>query len=285
MELIDPVRRVIVVVLDGLRADAIDRFELRTLMRLRGTAAWTTKGVTIDPSVTWAAMTSLMTGVPPELHGVVCDSIHLPRPRMKLDPLPGVLADAGLPTTAVLASVPRLFRAAAGAIGRRLGIGHLRFVGDGAEDILNSARDRLAAQRRGLIFLHWPDADRAGHDHGWMSPAYEQAATTLDRALERLIDFVDLNRDQETLIIALADHGGGGVDPKDHMSEHPYDRTIPVFFTGAGVIPGELGGRISLLDVPPTILWALGTERPSSFTGAPVSRIFGTGRRVASAVA
>ncbi|HEY7237472.1 MAG TPA: alkaline phosphatase family protein [Gemmatimonadaceae bacterium] len=285
MELIDPVSRVVVVVLDGLRADAIDRFELPTLMRLRGTAAWTAHGVTIDPSVTWAAMTSLMTGVPPELHGVVCDSVHLPRPRTKLDPLPAVLADAGLPTTAVLASIPRLFRAVAATIGRRLGIGHLRFIGDGAEDILNSARDRLAAQRRGLIFLHWPDADRAGHDHGWMSPAYEKAATTLDRALGCLIDLVDLNRDEDTLIIALADHGGGGVDPKDHTSEHPYDRTIPLFFTGAGVIPGELGGRVSLLDVPATILWALGIGRPSSYTGLPISRLFGTRRPDASAVA
>ena len=280
MELIDPVGRVVVVVLDGLRADAIDAFHLSTLTRLREASAWTTAARTIEPSITWAAMTSLMTGVPPQLHGVVCDSVHLPRPKTELRPLPSILAEAGLPTTAVLSSIPKLFKGVAAAIGRRLGIGHLRFVGAGADDILESARDRLSIQRRGLIFLHWPDADRAGHDHGWMSPEYRQAALTLDGALERLIEIAD---DSDTLIIALADHGGGGGDPKDHMSDHPHDWTIPIFFTGGGTVPGELGSGLTLVDIPATILWALGIGRPSSYTGTPVTQIFDRTGRLAVA--
>lgn len=154
-------------------------------------------------------------------------------------------------------------------------------MGAGADDILDSAQDRLAAQHRGLIFLHWPDADRVGHDHGWMSPQYRDAALTLDRALERLIATVE--DDSDTLIIALADHGGGGVDPKDHMSEHPYDRTIPIFITGGGVVPGGLGTGLTLVDIPATILWALGIGRPSSYTGTPITRIFDRTRRLAVA--
>jgi membrane-anchored protein YejM (alkaline phosphatase superfamily) len=270
VELTEPFRRVVLVVLDGLRVDAIDSFALPTLARLRSTAAYTVAH-TVEPSVTWAVMTTLMTGVPPAQHGVVEERVHLPRPKVALHPLPATLAQEGLPTTAVLARIPALFRGVAAAIGRKLSVGHLRFVGAGAEDILHEAADRLADQRRGLIFLHWPDADREGHDHGWMSREYAEAARALDRALAELLRMLD--GDPETLIIALADHGGGGVDPKDHMSDHPFDRQVPLFFTGSGVTRGDLGPHVSLLDVPATVLWALGVERPSSYVGAPLTQI------------
>jgi len=273
MNLIEPYRRVILVILDGLRADAIDVFGLATLQRLRETTAHTSVARTVEPSVTWAVMTSLMTGVAPAVHGVVSERIHLPRPKAKLHPLPATLADLGLPSTAVLCNIPRVFRPVASAIGRGLGVGHLRFVGNGAEDILESARDRLADQRRGLIFLHWPDADSTGHDHGWMSPEYAEAARTLDRTIGELLQVVHLEDDPETLLIALADHGGGGVDPKDHESTHPFDRLVPLYFMGAGVSPGDLGPNVSLLDVPATILWALGVERPATYVGSPLTEL------------
>ena len=284
MELLEPIRRVVVVVLDGLRADAIDTFALATLTRLRGAAAHCT-ATTVEPSVTWAVMTTLMTGVSPTIHGVVSDSIHLPRPLIELSPLPALLGSAGLPTTAILASIPRIFRGVASAIGRRLGIGHLRFVGSGADDILESARDRLASQRRGLIFLHWPDADRAGHDHGWMSPQYRRAARTLDNALGSLLYELDLDSDPDTLLIALADHGGGGVDPRDHESDHPHDRIVPLFVAGARAIHSDIGTGTSLLDVPATILWALGIERPVTYQGVPLRRIIASHRYPATVVA
>jgi predicted AlkP superfamily pyrophosphatase or phosphodiesterase len=271
MNIIEPYRRVILVILDGLRADAIDVFGLNTLQCLRKTTAHTSAARTVEPSVTWAVMTSLMTGVAPAVHGVVSERIHLPRPKAKLHPLPATLGEAGLPSTAVLCSIPRVFRPVASAIGRGLGVGHLRFVGHGAEEILDSARDRLADQRRGLIFLHWPDADSAGHDHGWMSPQYAQASKTLDDTLGELLRIVDLETDAETLLIALADHGGGGVDPKDHESTHPFDRLVPLYLMGAGVSAGDLGPNVSLLDVPATILWALGVERPATYVGRPLT--------------
>jgi arylsulfatase A-like enzyme len=277
MTSIEPVRRVILVVLDGLRADAVDTLALPTLLRLRRTAAHCT-ATTVAPSVTWAVMTTLMTGVAPELHGVVSDSIHIPRPRTELFPLPALLGEVGLPTTAILASIPRIFRGVAAAIGRRLGIGHLRFAGSGADDILRSARDKLEAQRRGLIFLHWPDADRAGHDHGWMSREYVDAARTLDSTLAALVRELDIENDPDTLLIALADHGGGGVDPKDHESDHPYDRMVPLVFAGQRVIPGNVGANISVLDVPATVLWALGLERPASYCGTALREILAADR-------
>ena len=67
-------------------------------------------------------------------------------------------------------------RTLARRIARGLALDGVCFQGRNAADILEAASDSLTRQRRGLIFLHWPDADRAGHKHGWSSDAYAAAA-------------------------------------------------------------------------------------------------------------
>ena len=60
-----PVRRVVLVVMDGLRPDAVRRFEMTTVARLAARGASTFHARTVRPSVTACAMTSLLTGAAP----------------------------------------------------------------------------------------------------------------------------------------------------------------------------------------------------------------------------
>ena len=84
------ITRVILVILDGLRADAIPLFPLPHLQRLALNGAYTLAGRTVLPSITASALTSLLTGVPPRVHGVVSEQIAGHRsPRTPLAPLPG----------------------------------------------------------------------------------------------------------------------------------------------------------------------------------------------------
>jgi bisphosphoglycerate-independent phosphoglycerate mutase (AlkP superfamily) len=169
--------------------------------------------------------------------------------------------------------VPFLMRGIAGRLATALGLGLFRHHGTNADEVLAAARSTLASQRRGLIVLHWLDADRAGHAHGWMSPQYAGAAERMDAALGALEAAVDLD-DPTTLLIALADHGGGGATLKHHDSAHPLDTTIPVMLAGGAVVPCELGAGVSLTDIPATILWALGLARPESYVGRPLLQAF-----------
>jgi arylsulfatase A-like enzyme len=260
----DPVvRRVVVVILDGLRPDAIQRFHLETLHRLMACGAWTLRGATVAPSVTTAAVTSLMTGVSPSTHGLAGDHLFIPRAKQHLTPLPRQLASSGLPSAGFMGQVPAIFRGVAARVGRRLGLDTLRLAGKGAAEVLVSAEPTLDTQRTGLVLLHWADADRAGHDFGWMSPEYADGCRQLDEALGRLNGIAD---DGETLFVGLADHGGGGRVPNDHESDHALDRTIPIVLWGAGVVQRQLGPA-KLLDVPPTILTALGVGVPDTYEG------------------
>lgn len=267
------IRRVIVVVLDGLRPDAIGAFDLANLRKLVYAGASTLCARTVRPSLTWPAMTSLLTGIPPQIHGILADSLHVPRPKAMLLPLPELLGRAGYPSAAFMGAIPSLYRGIASRIAKGLGFAEARFAGENAGMVLQAARATLRSQRRGLIFMHWADADRAGHKHGWMSPEYGNAARQLDLAVGTLLATTQVHDDPHTLLVALADHGGGGVDPRHHEEPHLLNDTIPLVLAG-GAVRQQTLEEATLLDVPPTLAWALGIAPPTAYTGRVIAEAF-----------
>jgi Type I phosphodiesterase / nucleotide pyrophosphatase len=267
-------RRVVLLVLDGLRADLVGDPRFPNLIALRDESAHTVEAITVLPSVTAVAMTSLLSGVGPADHGVDTDRFRVPTPRRPLQTLAHVVTAAGLPSLGVVRQVPWLIKPLARRIVNALGVSSAIFAPANARSLLDAALPALRTQRDGLIILHWPDCDAIGHRTGWMSPAYLAAVGQMDRALGVLRRELAGTRD-DTLLIALADHGGGGRVATHHDSAHPLDCTIPVFFDGACVTPQVLPSGLSILDVPATVLWALGLPVPAQYAGTPVRDAFG----------
>jgi predicted AlkP superfamily pyrophosphatase or phosphodiesterase len=261
------VSRVVVVVLDGLRPDAIGSFRLSAMAELMAGGAWTLDAMTVSPSVTVAAITSLLLGVSPDTHGLKGDRVFIPRAAAELIALPEILASARFDSWGFVHHLPVIFRGVAARVARRLGFRRLSVDGATANDILDAATPLLAEHDRGLFVLHWPDADAAGHRSGWMSNEYGAACRQMDGALDRLINLAD---DGRTMFVLLADHGGGGTKYNDHESEHPADVTIPLVLWGAGILPTWLSSA-SILDVAPTVLAALGVNPPDCLEGRILS--------------
>jgi phosphopentomutase len=158
----------------------------------------------------------------------------------------------------------------AAALTALAGIGRLTAVGQTAHATLLAARDMFEQLPDGLMFVYLPDCDRAGHAHGWMSPQYLRVAAELDAAIAAFASSVG----NGTLIV-VADHGGGGVRPRDHDLPHPLNDRIPLVIAGRGVRHREvLPGPISLLDVPATILWRLDVPVPECYEGRPLREAF-----------
>jgi len=260
------IRRVIIVVLDGLRPDAIDAFDLSNIRAMTLSGASTMCGRTVSPSCTWPAMTSLLCGIAPEMHGIMRDSVHVPRPKTALEPLPGLLSRDGLHSAVFVRSLPALYRGTARLIAKGLGFKEARFAGATAEEVTIAASKNLRGQERGLIVMHWADADEAGERCGWMTPEYGEGCRRLDAAFGMLMKLTSCNSDPHTLVIALADHGGGGVTVNDHCEEHPLNWTIPLILGGGSVRHTTLD-EAHLLDVPATAAWALGVTRPAAYAG------------------
>lgn len=260
------ITRVIVVVLDGLRADAIPLFQLPVLQGLMAVGSSTLSARTVSPSITTAAITSLLTGVTPRVHGIATDRIGIPRGASSLTSLASCLAESGIPTRGFRALLPWGFRRVGRQIVGRLGA-RVTFAGQHASQVLDATLPSLVAEPGGLWICHWPDADLAGHAAGWTSSRYRRAVEDYDRVLGRLVDATGLLDDPATVLIALADHGGGGRAARHHASDHPLDTAIPVIIAGGQVARGELARGTSLLDVPATVPWLFGVPTPASYQG------------------
>lgn len=268
------ITRVVLVVIDGVRADAVPLFGMPHLERLMARGAWSLAARTVAPSVTAAAMGSLLTGVAPLAHGLASDRFRWPRPTVPLHPLPQVLAAAGVPSQAHLARVPRAYRRLAEGFARLLGVTHATLQGQHARAIVAAAETSGRLADRGLHLHHWPDADRAGHADGWTSRAYVRALREADAALGALVQLIDAAGADDTLLVVLSDHGGGGAVFRNHDSDHPHDRRIPLVLAGPQVQPGRLDDGHSLLDVPCTVAWALGVPVPAGWHGRPLTEAF-----------
>ena len=189
---------------------------------------------------------------------------------MRLRPLGRELERAGLPTHIVASEMAAAERAILWALVSAAGIGKFTARGGRARDVAAAALTVAGAQTSGVLFVYLNDADLAGHAHGWMSPQYLAAAGEIDTAIGALSGLAD-----DSLMIVLADHGGGGVTEHDHAEPHPVNDRIPLILAGPDVTRRhQLTRGVSLLDVPPTVLWWSGVDVPASYEGRVLSQAF-----------
>ncbi len=133
------------------------------------------------------------------------------------------------------------------------------------------------SQPDGVLLVYLSDCDRAGHRDGWPSQPYLAAARAVDAAVGRLATLA-----ADSLLVVLADHGGGGVHPTDHDTPHPDNDRIPLVLAGPGVARRhEITRDVSLLDVPPTVLAHLGVAAPAPYPGRPLDEAFARPERTA----
>jgi hypothetical protein len=265
-------RRVVVVLVDGLRPEIVASDTMPVLNALARSFTHAPAAVSVRPSITVAALGSLATGVRPETHGLVEPGLGLLPKLPGLLPLGDELHRVGQDVVAVLPEMGLVSRSLTAALTRAAGVGKLVAGGKTAASIVRTARQAIRELAHGLMFVYIADCDGAGHAHGWLSDPYRHAAGIVDEALRDLVPITE--RD---LLIILSDHGGGGIDPRDHDAPHPANDRIPLVLAGPGTArQRRLAGPVSLLDVPPTILWALGAAIPGGYEGRVLREAFAT---------
>ncbi|MBW3534700.1 MAG: ectonucleotide pyrophosphatase/phosphodiesterase [Gemmatimonadetes bacterium] len=272
---------VIVVSIDGLRPDAIERFGATTLQRLMREGSHSLEASTVLPSKTLPSHTSMLTGTEVDVHGVTWNSEQLGEHGHVATPTIFAAARrAGFETAAFFSK--RKFRHLQVPGTLNYGQSPSRWPGFwSAERTVGDAERYLDEHRPNLLFVHLGDADFAGHLMGWMSRPYGWAVREVDEELARLLEAADaaFGPGEYTLLVT-ADHGGHG---RDHGSEDPRDVTIPWIAWGEGVARGvSLDAGISTMDTAGTTLWLLGIASPAGTVGRAVEAAF-TGSAVAVA--
>lgn len=263
-------RRLVFVLADGLRPDAVSPSLMPSLDWLGRAFTRAARARTVRPSATVAALASLATGVGPGTHRLIEPGLRfLPRLRT-LRPVARQLATGGVPVDIVTTDLGRAVQPVAWALATTAGARRLIASGQRARATAAAAERLLAEPETRLLFLYLPDCDRAGHAHGWMSDPYLEAAAEVDAAIGALSQWTD-----EVTFIVTADHGGGGVRSHEHDEPHPVNDRIPLVLAGPGVTRRhQLTRSVSLLDLPATILWWFGIDIPGCYEGRPLTDAF-----------
>jgi len=131
-----------------------------------------------------------------------------------------------------------------------------RWDGDSTRDASRVGPKALAAidkyaSGRFFLFIHFGDADVAGHTYGENSRAYDEALATLDQWLGRImLKLKSTKADDRTVVYVTSDHGF------DVGTTHHYHATH-IFLAGNDPYLVQHGEQ---RDVTPTVLHALGVD-------------------------
>jgi len=266
-------RRVVVVAIDGLGADAVGAATTPALHSLAAEGARVSEARSLEPTFSVPANLSMLAGEGPASHRLFSEALDFTPEMNRLDPLFRIGLRRGRGTTAVLSQLGHLARFDE-ILECRLAFGFdpLVTVSGGSESVVDAALPLLDAEGPEMLFVHLPDVDLAGHEHGWSSAEYRTAVAANDTQLARLADALP----DDALLVVVAAHGGGGsLGDFQHGSTEDADIRIPIILHGAGVAPGSVLPEAGLLDIAPTLGWALGWASPSRWTGTPLLDAFG----------
>jgi predicted AlkP superfamily pyrophosphatase or phosphodiesterase len=266
-------QHVVIISLDGLRPDAIEKFGAKTLQMLMREGSYTLRAQTILPSKTLPSHTSMLTGVDADQHGITWNSDQTDdHGHVDVPTVFGLAKEKGFRTAAFFSKTKFHHLEAPKTLDHvrspKGGILTDRWTADRTVQYVEDYLESGAAPPN-LMFVHIGEADYAGHFYGWMSGMYGVAVRQADKAVAEVIDEADdrFGRGNYTLIVT-ADHGGHG---RNHGSSDPRDTTIPWIVWGQGVEAGAtIGAGVRTMDTAATALWLLGVNAPDAWVGNPV---------------
>lgn len=266
-----PIARVLIVTFDGLRPDAIEAADMVNVSALMQSGAYTLTAQTVTPSITLPAHASMVTGTCPAKH-IARWNEYVPENGFALGTDIFDLTHAvGLRTALVVGKEKLRHITEPGSTD------YFGFVDNTDEEKDDATLENLAIdqirQGFGLMLVHFPDGDIAGHQYDWMSKQQLSAFHKKDQSLGLLLKTMKGNGYFDgTLIIVTSDHGGHN---SDHGTRMPEDMTIPWIINGPQVVPGVLQTQVYIMDTAATVAFALGLPIQPEWDGAPVYEAFG----------
>lgn len=272
-------QRVILISIDGARADALPY--LATVASLTERAVWTDAMQTVLPALTLPAHLSMLSGRDVTQYGIIQNAMDAGIAAvMRLNGMSPMFEWArvgGIRSAAVagMSLIPAAQRAEAQAF---FGVDTLVAADGDAPALASAAIGLLRADTSvQMMFIHFPDADFAGHTYGWIgsdgahTPAYRAALARVDSAIATLWNEIASSIDAgHTALIVTADHGGGhgegcgtGEAPTHtHCTAHAGDHLVPFVLVAKQATSKRLTGAVTITQVAPTVGALLGLPLP-----------------------
>ncbi len=262
--------QIFLILIDGLRPDAIDAADAPTLQGFRDRSSYTMQAKSLMPTITLPCHMATFYSVPSGRHGITTNTFTpLARPLPSLvDQARTVRKRSAFFTSwdgfSALYKADHLdFQWSYHYVDEN-GIPRL-FVDDILTDVAISA---LPNVKPDFTFLYYGTTDSAGHMYGWMQDGYLKQVERVDANLARLLPTLP----EDAIVLIQADHGG---HEQTHGTELPEDVLIPWMIAGPGIKQGyEIKDTaVTLLNTTPTLAHFMGVPLHGQWEGNVVSEI------------
>lgn len=253
--------KVLLILCDGARPDAIENCRLPFVEKLMGSFAYT-HAHTVFPSITLPCHMSLFQSTDPSEHGVI-ENIFVPVSGGRHG-LFEQLHSFGKSTAMFYSwgELKDLYEPY--SISFSSFVSSLSFGGSESEKILSEgAADLINSAAPDFVFLYLENTDAVGHKIGWNTPEYMDAIRESYSFIEKLLNEIP----DDYSVIITSDHGGHDLTHGTHM---PEDMTIPVFVKSPFEIDAEKFGSMSIIDIAPSICELCGIAPSKGFKGRSI---------------
>lgn len=251
--------KVLLILADGMRPDAIDRCGNPYAATLMKESAYTPAARTVFPSVTLPCHMSLFLSVEPGRHNTLtntyvpqvrpinglCETLRLYKKRSAFFYSWEQLRDLTRPDSLELSYYAN---------------GHIFGYEKANPMVTTAAINHIRESAPDFVFLYLGYPDAAGHGFGWMGKEYLESVRESIERMEQIITTLPA----EYNVIVTADHGG---HERMHGTELAEDMTIPLFLRGERFSPGADIPNASILDIAPTIAELIGVPRDEDWCG------------------
>ena len=256
--------KVILVLVDGMRPDAMMGCGNPFAQKLIDKSTYSLAARTVIPSVTLPCHMSLFHSVNPERHGVTTNT-YVPQVR----PIEGMFdvfdkfgkKCAFFYTWEELRDLSRPDH-----LYYSLCINQHKYT-DTDPKMTDAAIEYINKEAPDFLFLYLGETDEVGgHSCGWMSEQYMKSVSKALSCVEKLQSSIS----DEYTIILIADHGG---HDRTHGTEMDEDMTIPMCFCGRKFAAGREVSGLSIKDVAVTVASLLEVPAAKEWEGKCVETI------------
>lgn len=267
-------KRVVVIGLDGLSPDGIQKASTPVLDSLMKAGSYSMNAKAVFPSSSSPNWASMITGTSPAHHEIWTNAWK------RTD-----IADKSYCGGAKGQLYPTIFRAVREQnkkatiacfydwddFGRLMedDVCTVKEDRKGEDDTAQRAAEYIATSAPLFTFVHLDHVDHAGHDSGHGSPAYYESVTKADQLIGKIMNAIrQSGKARETVVIITADHGG--LD-KGHGGTTVGEMTIPWIISGKGIKANyPLNTSIDTYDTAVTIARVLNVKPFECWTGKAI---------------
>lgn len=252
-----PSRKVLLVVVDGCRADRLAEASTPFLDRLAAEGMAHPRCHTVYPARTVTCFSSMLTGAPPAVHGM--RSNFVPSLGVKCESIFDVVPSARLVGIAHLVD----------AFADRVRTVTAVMPNDEIDAALcNRARQVAMSEDPDVLVVQTLSVDQTGHFRGSYHDEYLERIESTDTEIERLVAWLaeQWGGLEGVTIGVLSDHGQGrGIGGHGHWTQP--ERIVPCMWWGQGVPGAPVRAEASILDVAPTLAHRAGVRAPARSVG------------------